>query len=65
MAVKPNIRAGNLVKIHQSPDSREINSFRSHLAKIGMNDEVFVRSVGKYDVSIIKHGKFQAQIDQP
>jgi hypothetical protein len=57
MAVKPIIRAGDLVKIHQNPDSREINSFRSHLAKIGMHDDEFVRADGKYDVSIIKHGK--------
>jgi len=64
MAVKPIIRAGNLVKIHQSPDSREVDSFRAHLKKIGMNDDEFIRAEGKYDVSMINHGKFQAQIDQ-
>ena len=57
MAVKPSIRAGTLVRIHQDPDAREINSFRAHLARIGMHDDEFVRTVGKYDVSIIKHGK--------
>jgi len=64
MTVKPGIRAGTLVRIHQNPDAREVDSFRAHLKKIGMHDDEFIRAEGKYAVSMINHGKSQAEIDQ-
>lgn len=54
MLGKPKIRVGSLVKIHQDPDARELDSFRSHLAICGKKAEKFIRSVGKFDLYMIK-----------
>jgi hypothetical protein len=50
MAVKPQIRAGTFVRIHQNPDAREFDSFFHHLKNIRKNCDELIRTAGKYDI---------------
>jgi len=50
MQVKPNIKSGTFVRMHQNADVREFDSFYQHLKSIGKNFDELVCAAGDFDV---------------